>query len=120
MNVRVRRLNQIHVLESDTPNLASNVLRPGTYRVSVNENGDSTIINVRDGQGEVTGGGSAYPIHAGQSATFEGTDQLNADVEGYPGDDDFDRWCGDRDSRWDHSQSARYVSDDVVGYEDLD
>src|SRR6516162_11593872 len=55
-----------------------------------------------------------------QAATFEGTDQLSADVEGYPGDDDFDRWCYDRDNRWEHSQSARYVSDDVVGYEDLD
>jgi hypothetical protein len=120
VNVRVRRLDQDQVLEIDTPNLAFNVLRPGSYRVSVNENGDATIINVRDGQGEVTGGGSAYPIRAGQSATFEGTDQLSADVEGYPGDDDFDRWCGDRDSRWDRSQSARYVSDDVVGYEDLD
>jgi hypothetical protein len=120
LNLRVRRLDQDQVLEIDTPNLAFNVLRPGSYRVSVNENGDSTIINVRDGQGEVTGGGSAYPIHAGQSATFAGADQLSADVEGYPGDDDFDRWCGDRDNRWDRSQSARYVSDDVVGYEDLD
>jgi hypothetical protein len=120
VNVRVRRLDQDQVLEIDTPNLAFNVLRPGSYRVSVNENGDSTIINVRDGQGEVTGGGSAYPIHAGQSASFDGTDQLSADVQGYPGDDDFDRWCGDRDSRWERSASARYVSDDVVGYEDLD
>ena len=120
VNVRVRRLDENQVLEVDTPNLAFNVLRPGSYRINVNESGDATIINVRDGQGEVTGGGSAYPIHAGQSATFQGTDQLSADVEGYPGDDDFDRWCGDRDARWDRSTSSRYVSDDVVGYEDLD
>jgi hypothetical protein len=120
VNVRVRRLDESQVLEVDTPNLAFNVLRPGSYRINVNENGDTTVINVRDGQGEVTGGGSAYPIHAGQSATFQGSDQLSADVEGYPGDDDFDRWCGDRDARWDRSTSPRYVSDDVVGYEDLD
>jgi len=120
VNLHVRRLEQDQTLEIDTPNIAFNVLRPGSYRISVNENGDSTIVNVRDGQGEVTGGGSAYPIHAGQSATFEGTDELSADVGGYPGDDDFDRWCYDRDNRWDRSQSARYVSDDVVGYEDLD
>ena len=120
VNVHVRRLDQDQVLEVDTPNIAFNVLRPGSYRINVNENGDATIINVRDGQGEVTGGGSAYPIRAGQSATFEGTDELSADVEGYPGDDDFDRWCYERDNRWERSQSARYVSDDVVGYEDLD
>src|SRR5258708_12766739 len=78
------------------------------------------MVSVRDGQGEVTGGGSAYPIHAGQSSTFSGVDQLDADVEPLADDDDFDHWCGDRDRRWDHSTSGRYVSDDVVGYEDLD
>ena len=120
LNVRVRRLDENQTLEIDTPNLAFNVLRTGTYRINVNENGDTTIVSVKEGQGEATGGGSAYPIHAGQSATFTGTDQLNADMSGYPQDDDFDRWCGDRDRRWDGSPSARYVSDDVVGYEDLD
>ena len=49
VNVRVRRLDQDQTLEIDTPNIAFNVLRPGSYRVSVNENGDSTIVNVRDG-----------------------------------------------------------------------
>jgi hypothetical protein len=120
LNLRVRRMDDDQTLEVDTPNLAFNVLRPGSYRINVNENGDATIVSVRDGQGEVTGGGSAYPVHAGQSATFYGTDQLDADVQGYGADDDFDRWSGDRDRRWDRSTSARYVSDDVVGYEDLD
>lgn len=120
LNVRVRRLDQDQVLEVDTPNLAFNVLRPGSYRLSVNENGDATIVSVRDGQAEVTGGGSAYPIRPDQTVTFQGTDQLDADVEGYAGDDDFDHWCYDRDHRWDRSTAPRYVSDDVVGYEDLD
>jgi len=35
-------------------------------------------------------------------------------------DDDFDRWSRDRDRREDRSQSSRYVSSDVIGYEDLD
>jgi hypothetical protein len=120
LNVRVRRMDDDQTLEVDTPNLAFNILRSGSYRINVNENGDTTIVSVRDGQGEVTGGGSAYPIHAGQSATFTGTDPLDADVEGFAGDDDFDHWCGDRDRRWDRSTAAQYVSDDVVGYEDLD
>ncbi len=120
LNVRVRRMDDDQTLEIDTPNLAFNILRPGSYRIDVNENGDSTMVSVRDGQGEATGGGSAYPIHAGQSATFSGTDELYADMQGYPNNDDFDRWCGDRDRRWERSTSPRYVSDDVVGYEDLD
>ena len=120
LNVKVRRLDDNQTLEIDTPNLAFNVLRPGSYRIDVNENGDTTVVTVREGQGEVTGGGSAYPLRSGDSATFSGIDQLNVDVEGYGDDDDFDRWTQDRDRRWDRSNSSRYVSDDVVGYEDLD
>ena len=120
LNVRVRRLDDDQTLEIDTPNLAFNVLRPGSYRIDVNENGDTTVVAVRNGQGEVTGGGSAYPVHAGDSVSFYGTDQLDLDVQGLPYDDDFDRWNRDRDRRWDHSSAPRYVSDDVVGYEDLD
>ncbi|MBS1840171.1 MAG: hypothetical protein JSS69_16075 [Acidobacteria bacterium] len=120
INVRVKRLDEDENIEIDTPNLAFTVLRPGSYRVTVNEAGDTTFVKVRGGDGEVTGAGSAYAIHADQSGTFSGFDQLSADIEDYGGDDDFDQWCSERDRRWDRSNSARYVSDDVVGYEDLD
>src|SRR6267142_1982602 len=120
VNVRVKRLDEDESIEIDTPNLAFTVLRPGSYRVSVNEAGDTTVVTVRGGDGEVTGAGAAYSVHADQTGTFYGNDQLSADIQNYGNDDDFDRWCSDRDRRWDHSASARYVSDDVVGYEDLD
>jgi hypothetical protein len=120
LRVRVKRLDESEAFEIDTPNLAFSVLRPGTYRINVNEGGDTTIVSIRGGEGEVTGGGQAYSVHAGQTATFQGTDQLNADVEDLGGDDDFDHWCSDRDRREDRSASARYVSPDVIGYEDLD
>ena len=120
LRVRVKRLEQNETFEIDTPNLAFSVLRPGTYRIDVNENGDTTVISVIGGEGEVTGGGQAYSVHAEQTATFVGTDQLDADVEQIAGPDDFDQWCAQRDMREDRSASARYVSPDVVGYEDLD
>jgi hypothetical protein len=121
LRIRVKRLESGETFEVDTPNLAFSLLRPGIYKINVNQSGDATIVEVRDGQGEVTGGGSAYNIRAGESGTFSGTDQLSADVESYGGDnDEFDSWCNDRDRREDHAPSARYVSDDVVGYEDLD
>jgi hypothetical protein len=31
-----------------------------------------------------------------------------------------DRWCSQRDYREEHAVARRYVSDDVIGYEDLD
>jgi hypothetical protein len=119
--VRVRRLDDDETYEIDTPNLAFSVLRPGLYRISVNEAGDSTAIKIRSGEGEVTGGGAAYSVHANDYATFSGTDALSANSEYYGNDEDqFDSWAADRDRRWENSNSARYVSADVVGYEDLD
>jgi hypothetical protein len=120
IGLRVRRLGDDESIEIDTPNLAFSVLRPGRYRINVNEAGDTTIINVPDGQGEVTGGGSAFNLHAGDQGFFSGTDMLNADVEPLPDQDDFDQWSNARDSREDHAVARRYVSDDVIGYEDLD
>ena len=120
VRVRVKRLEQDETFEIDTPNLAFSVLHPGIYRVSVNEAGDTTVVSVVGGEGEVTGGGQAYSVHANQTATFVGTDQLDADVQDFNGGDDFDQWCADRDRREDRSTSARYVSPDVIGYEDLD
>ena len=119
--IRLRRLGDDETFEVDTPNLAFSILRPGRYRINVNEAGDATVVTVRDGQGEVTGGGSAYAVHAREEGVFNGADQLDAYVERVrESDDDFGQWCNERDRRDEHSVSSRYVSDDVVGYEDLD
>ena len=120
INLHVVRLNDGEAIEVDTPNLAFNVLRPGHYRVNVNEAGDASIITVRDGSGEVTGGGSAFTLHPGDFGTFSGTDTLSSDVEPLPDEDDFDSWCDERDLREEHAVAHRYVPDDVIGYEDLD
>jgi hypothetical protein len=119
--VRVRRLDESETYEIDTPNLALSVLRPGLYKISVNEAGDSTAIHIRSGEGEVTGGGAAYSVHASDFVTFSGTNQLSAESDGN-GDreDQFDSWAANRDRHYENSNSSRYVSADVVGYEDLD
>jgi hypothetical protein len=119
--VRVRHLDQNETYEIDTPNLAFSIYRPGTYRINVDEGGDATSIRIRDGEGQVTGGGASYSVRAHDDAVFSGVDQLNADVQDLNADyDEFDSWSANRDRRWEHSRSAQYVSQDVVGYEDLD
>jgi hypothetical protein len=120
VNLRVFRLGDGESIEVDTPNLAFSILRPGRYRINVNEAGDTTMINIPDGEGEVTGGGSAYTVHPGEQGIFTGTDSLNPDIESAAADDDFDTWCNERDLREEHSAARRYVSDDVIGYQDLD
>ena len=119
--VHVRHLYDQATYEVDTPNLAFTALQPGTYRIEVDPNGGTTTIDVRRGQGEATGGGTAYSLYAGEEDVFSGTDQL-VETARYasPPPDEFDAWCDGRDDRWERSVSARYVAPDVVGYEDLD
>jgi hypothetical protein len=120
LNIRVRQLDQNDVFEIDTPNLAFSIYQPGSYRVEASEDGTYTVVSIREGDGEATGNGQTYKVHAGQRATFSGTDSLSADVEQVGNPDQFDNWAYNRDHRYDDSRSAQYVSHDVVGYEDLD
>ncbi len=118
--VRVRQLDEGEAFEIDTPNLAFSILQPGQYRVDVDPDGGSTVIAVWGGSGSVTGGGQAFTLNPGQEFMFSGTDQLTYDAQPLGGRDDFDNWCFSRDQREDRSASARYVSRDVIGYNDLD
>ena len=118
--VRVRRLDGNDAFEVDTPNLAFNVNRAGSFRVDANENGDQTIATVYHGEAEITGSGNSYRLDEGQEGTFSGTDQLSYDVTDIQSPDDFGRWAQSRDEREDSSRSREYVSADMTGYEDLD
>jgi len=121
LHVRVRRLEVGQAVEVDTPNLAFTLRQPGAYRIEVDPASDTTTIHVRSGQGEVYGEDAAYVIDSRQAYRFAGTGLRDYQlVESRDRDDDFDRWASDRDRRYDGSISARYVSADVIGYQDLD
>jgi len=123
LNVRLRRLAETETFEIDTPQVAFSLLRPGEYRIQVNEQGDATIVTVRGGEGEATAGGQAFAIHPREEVRISGAagaDQPPAfDRRMAPPGDPFDNWCEDRDRREDMSQSAKYVSRDMPGYGDL-
>ncbi|MEO8098476.1 MAG: DUF6600 domain-containing protein [Acidobacteriota bacterium] len=120
LTVRVRSMAQSQVFEIDTPNLAFTVLRPGEYRIEVNPDSQATMVTVRNGEGDVTGGGEQFPIRSLQRAVVNGFDQIAYKFSAAPPDDAWDRWNASRDRREDQSQSARYVSREMIGYEDLD
>jgi hypothetical protein len=120
LNVRVRRLEPNQAFEVDTPNLAFTLRQPGEFRITVDAGGNATEIVVRKGQGEVYGEGAAYVIDSRQPYRFSGTGLRDYDLFDAPRQDEFDRWSSDRDRSYDNSGSARYVSQDVVGYQDLD
>ncbi len=120
LNVRVRRLGRNQVFEIDTPNLAFTLRQAGEYRISVDPDGRATTIIVRKGQGEVYGEGAAYMLDARQPYRFTGTGLREYRYINAQRLDEFDRWSSERDRRYDSSVSARYVSQDVIGYQDLD
>jgi hypothetical protein len=120
LNISVRRLDRDDVFEIDTPNQAFSIFQPGSYRVEASDDGNYTVISVRQGEGESTGNGQNFTLHAGQKGTFSGTDSLTADVVQVGGPDEFDNWAYAREHRHEYSRSAQYVSHDVVGYDDLD
>jgi hypothetical protein len=120
LGVRVRRLEGDQSLEVDTPNLAFTILRTGDYRIDTNPDNNQTYVTVRSGDGQITSNSGAFAVHARQQAVLTGQDQAEYGVYAAPGNDDFDNWVQSRDVREDRSQSSRYVSPNVVGYEDLD
>ena len=120
LNVRVLRLASGQVFEVDTPNLAFTLRQPGAYRIEVEPDGSATTIIVRKGQGEVYGEDAAYVIDSRQPYRFVGTGLREYQYVDAPRLDEFDSWSNDRDRSYDGSASARYVSPDVIGYQDLD
>src|SRR3984957_8307610 len=121
IEVHLRNLASGDIFEIDTPNLSFTPDRAGDYRIMTDPNGGSTVITVRQGSGEVNGGGgSSWPLRAGQQYTFNGTDRVSYGAYGVPRNDDFDNWSNSRSQREDNSPSAKYVSRDVDGYYDLD
>ena len=119
LSVTVRHMDDDESYEIDTPNSAVSLLRPGVYRIDADPDQQVTTVTVRGGDAEVTAGG-AFTVHAQQSAVISGTDQPSTQVYSAASPDDFDRWRIDRDERYDRRPPPRYVSPNMVGYEDLD
>jgi hypothetical protein len=123
IRVNVRALDDQDHIEIDTPNVALSLLRAGSYRVEVNEAGETTIVTVSDGEMEAIGPSEKVIVLARQVVTFTGTDELVIQTSSPGEPDEFDYWSRDRESRYvlaANSRSAEYVSPDVTGYEDLD
>jgi hypothetical protein len=118
--VRIRYMAEGDVYEVDTPNGAVSLFRTGSYRIDADPDNQTTMITVRAGDAEVTTSGAAAPVHSRQTFVLTGTDSPSQDLRAANPADTFDGWCMDRERREDNRQSARYVSTELPGYEDLD
>ncbi len=117
---RVRSLDAEQSIEIDTPNGSIDLLRPGFYRVDVNESGDQTIVTVRSGEAEATAAGTAFTLRPQEGALLQGVDATQISSRAAGPTDPFEDWSLARDRRADTAVATRYVSPSMVGYEDLD
>lgn len=121
LNLTVRQLDPGQSYEIDTPTVALVVDQPGTFRVDIGSNGGSTQVTAFDGSATVYGENNAQrTIHPGRSYSFVDSSLGVVAISDIGGGDAFDAWCSDRDNRYAQSTSSQYVSEDVVGYQDLD
>ncbi|MEJ8854779.1 DUF6600 domain-containing protein [Variovorax robiniae] len=108
-------------VEVDTGNLAFVVQQPGDYRVQVDSQADLTQVMVASGAGTAYGeSGEQTIVSARQQIVVNGRNLANAATAPMPLDDAFERWVAERSRAEDASISARYVSRETVGYQQLD
>src|SRR6266550_2415120 len=83
-------------------------LSEGSLNVRVRDLGESESLEIDTPSGAVT-------------LLRSGVYRVDVDSTGdATRSDDWEDWCASRDRRWDDARSSRYVSRDVIGYEDLD
>jgi len=119
--VDARRLPQGQAIEVDTPNGAFTIERPGYYRIDVDQD-RTTFSTRRGGQATLTpANGEATDVGPDKQVVLEGSDTPQLTANAAPDPDEWDRWNLDRSGHeGGPSPSARYVSPEVTGAEDLD
>ena len=122
LNLAVRNLGEGQSYEIDTPTVALVIDQPGTFRVDIDRDGRTTEVTAFRGRATLYGENNAQrTVNAGTRYVIADSslDQVTLEDIGDRGDS-FDDWCYQRDQRYERSPSRRYVSEDVVGYQDLD
>ncbi|APW40598.1 hypothetical protein RD110_09875 [Rhodoferax koreense] len=122
LNLRVRNLYPGEQMEIDTPNLALTVQQPGSFSLEVDARTGTTRVAARYGNATVYGeNAESLPLSAnGQQFSFAGRNLAQTAPPNLRQNDGFDLWADARDRAEDQSISARYVSRDIPGYQQLD
>lgn len=123
VNVHVRDLGRDELIEIETPNTLITLDEPGEYRIEADMDGNATVVKVREGSSTVAGierGSRDYTVDAGRQGLFTGTSPLSGEIDSIDPRTAFDRWSADREQKSARSPTTRYVSREVIGYEDLD
>jgi hypothetical protein len=119
VELRVYRLTDARP-EIDTPSAAVRPSEPGRYRVTVTDDGD-TFVTVRSGRVDIVSPQSVRSVDAGNTELVQGSaSDPSFRLVNAVAIDDFDRWNDERDQYVERARSTEYVSEGLVGAEDLD
>ena len=109
--------------EVNTPTVAVTLLKPGIYRISVQDDG-TTEVSVRSGEAEIYNQElDTITIKKGRRIVVEGNNAGDYRFAKLQDKDSFDRWSDRRDDELaiqSDSLSARYVPQGIPGVYDLD
>jgi hypothetical protein len=122
LQLRVHQLYPDEQLEINTANLAMVITQPGNFRLDVDPNDATTRVTASSGAAMLYGeNGASFQITAdGQRQLFAGRNLTRNRAPIALRNDDFDLWAANRDRGEELSVSARFVSRDTIGYQELD
>ena len=115
-SVRILNPDVLRGFEVLTPQARVRMQQPGRLRIDTERVRDTSMVNVFDGVALVEAAGSQLTVRAGKRAEVTDDDMRTASAV----QDAFDSWSFSRDRIEDNSASARYVTSEMTGYEDLD
>lgn len=116
VNVRVMNRELLDGFELTTPHGSVRMNQPGRIRVDAERDPQTTSLSVFEGVAVLSVPGSSLTVRQGRSAHSQAGDVFTGAAKR----DGFDDWAYQRDLRDDRSQSTRYVTREMTGYEELD
>jgi hypothetical protein len=102
-----------------TPRGRVTLLHGGRYNIEAGTDADPTRVTVLQGQAQVNSPGADLVVGAGESARITGTERTAYAIE-QAAPTPLDNWDPPRAFRSPAPATARYVSPETTGYEDLD
>jgi hypothetical protein len=106
--------------EIDTPSISVRPRQAGSYRLTVDADGD-TQVTVRSGAADILTPQGTKSLLPGTTLSASGSADDPALSSGAAlASDDFDRFNGERDAREQRALANAYVNGDVEGVDDLD
>lgn len=115
-NITVRNPEVLRGFDLSTPQGNVRMQETGRMRVDAGRREGTTSVSVFDGVAMLDGGGSRLIVRAGKRVEITQDDVRT----GLAMRDGFDEWAMLRDLRDERSESVRYVTSEMTGYEDLD